>query len=116
MLWVANPLLPPEPAASLKFSEHFNIVVSSLASRKGTNVPVLISAVSTGWRKHRADGQTMGRCPQAMSSVHTRAYTQRNDMEIEACRLVPAVMNKVPPGTKPTTVATAKTSTGAKDL
>lgn len=36
--WVANPRTP----ASLIFSDHFNMVTSSLASRKGTNVPVLI--------------------------------------------------------------------------
>lgn len=49
---------------------HFNMVTSSLASGKGTNSPVLLSAVSTGCMLC-ATGQAPGSHLQAVCSVHT---------------------------------------------
>lgn len=50
--------------ASLVFSDHFNMMMSSLASRKGTNVPVLISAVSTARRTRCVRlGRHLGKSP-----------------------------------------------------
>jgi len=91
---VAIPILPPELPASLVFSDHFNMVISSLANREGTNVPALISAGSTGWRTRcvRLPG-TWEVSPSHGLSMHVPC-TQRNDVEVDAGRLVPAVMDE----------------------
>lgn len=85
-------LLPPELPASLRFSDHFNMVISSFTSRKRTQVPVLISAMSTGWRTRCV---WLGRHLGGVSKLSAREQcTQRNDMETDAGRLVPAVLNE----------------------
>ena len=88
------PFLPPELPASLVFSDHFKMMISSLASRKGTNVPVLVSAVSTAWRTQQWGwAGTWVESPSHVLSTQVQC-SQRNDMEIDAGRLVPAVINE----------------------
>lgn len=70
------PFLPPELPASLVFSDHFNMMMSSLASRKGTNVPVLISAVSTARTRCVRLGRHLGvvskPCARHTRAMHTK--------------------------------------------
>ena len=70
------PILPPELPASLVFSDHFNMMMSSLASRKGTNVPVLISAVSTARTRCVRLGRHLGvvskPCARHTRAMHTK--------------------------------------------
>lgn len=68
-------------------------MVISLTSRKRTKVSVLISAMSTGWRTLCGWAGTWEEFPSSVLSAQEQC-TQRNDMEIDAGRLVPAVINE----------------------
>lgn len=90
------PFLPPELPVSLLFSDHFNMVISSLARRKGTNwmsqssflpYPLAGEQAVCGW------AGTWEESPSRVLSTSMQC-TQRNDMEIDAGRLVPAVINE----------------------
>nr|AAG09727.1 HT018 [Homo sapiens] len=82
--------------SSLLPLDYFNTVISLFASRKGTNVPIpLFCCVPLAQRSKAVRGwaETWEESPSPIHSTQ-RQCTQRNDMEIDAGRLVPAVINE----------------------
>lgn len=76
------------------FSDHFNMVIASSASREGTNVPALLSAVSTGWRARCLRWPDTWRASPGQGLGTHEHCTQRHDVEVDTGRLVPAVMDE----------------------
>lgn len=85
----------PELSALIIFPDHFNMVTSSWASREGTKVPALVSAVSADWRI--CCGGWAGNWQESPScAFSTPMQCTENQQGNGPGRLVPAVINGYP--------------------
>lgn len=89
-----NTLSPSSVPCFLIFSDHFNMVISSLASREGSNIP-FPHFCCVHWLEDTlcAGARHLGGVSNHELRTHVHC-TQRNDVEIDAGRLVPATMDE----------------------
>lgn len=86
--------LPSELPVSLGFSDHFNMGISSLTNREGLK-SLSPHFCHVHWLENTVCSWagTWEEYPSSVLSAQEQC-TQRNDMEIDAGRLVPAVINE----------------------